>query len=749
MPPFPELSLSQLKPAFSLLPEALLVTRLEDGTILYANEPYLELVEFTEAELIGHPSLKLYQHPEDRTLLLNQLQQGTPTLRLPIRTRAGQQRLLQIKIRQAWVDGAACLISSNRDVSAEETLQRETERTLKLQQLANEKAGISYWWMRLASGALHWDELSHALFEVPPGAPLDLETFLSRIDASDRDSVRQTLENALKLQKYSQEFRLNLPSGTLRIIQGYMQVIEDAEGPILLGLNIDVTERSEVQRHSELQLKLMDLSSRMGKLGFWWKDLGDHHEEVWSEYLNELWEQQPGERRDVNLLIRRLPEGPLKETQIQALKQPSHSHHAIGDNGFLYIMPSGTRKWIPSHYRKATVHGRELLFGINQDITEQKELQLERERRLQHMTLASQGAGIGFWAQADASGSIWWDDFCQDLLQLPPGEPLTLEALIERFPAQSREAQSKRLLEAHQQTMGGLPQTQTFHLLLPDQRERWIRFYTSLLPQSDQGPTLIGILQDITREVLQEEAMARTERLVSVGQLASEITHDLRQPIAALEIRLEQLKQLLDPSQQKQGEKVIQASYQALEHAQQITQRTLDLARTSLEARPQRLTGLLKKTLELTQTTLLKSRLTTEVHHPWEADPDHEPEVIVRPNEIIQVLQNLILNARDAILEHRHQHPELPPGPHLSFLFQQTRQGLALEVRDCGGGIPPEHLSRIFDALYSTKEQEGTGLGLALAKRIMETSGGSITASNRQDGTPGACFRLEFPLPSS
>ncbi len=70
-------------------------------------------------------------------------------------------------------------------------------------------------------------------------------------------------------------------------------------------------------------------------------------------------------------------------------------------------------------------------------------------------------------------------------------------------------------------------------------------------------------------------------------------------------------------------------------------------------------------------------------------------------------------------------------------------QSLSIGIRDTGPGIPPENLERIFDA-YFTNRPGGTGLGLALARRIVEEHGGTIKASNHPDG--GAQFEITLPL---
>jgi two-component system NtrC family sensor kinase len=70
---------------------------------------------------------------------------------------------------------------------------------------------------------------------------------------------------------------------------------------------------------------------------------------------------------------------------------------------------------------------------------------------------------------------------------------------------------------------------------------------------------------------------------------------------------------------------------------------------------------------------------------------------------------------------------------------------VVVRVRDEGAGIPPENIERIFEPFFTTKGAHGTGLGLALARKVMETLGGTIKAGNDPAGR-GAVFTLRFPL---
>jgi signal transduction histidine kinase len=164
------------------------------------------------------------------------------------------------------------------------------------------------------------------------------------------------------------------------------------------------------------------------------------------------------------------------------------------------------------------------------------------------------------------------------------------------------------------------------------------------------------------------------------------------------------------------------------------------------------------------------------VDHRWEVDPD-VPEVVMEPQQLEQVLVNVILNALDALdgaesplltvrlhvvegeasrlpwrrygdppginYRHRRRLAVDESGMVLDPLFTADHV-VVIEVEDNGPGIPEDDLDRIFDPFFTTKELgKGTGLGLSICARLIEGMGGRIRATNGTDG--GARFTIRLP----
>jgi len=226
--------------------------------------------------------------------------------------------------------------------------------------------------------------------------------------------------------------------------------------------------------------------------------------------------------------------------------------------------------------------------------------------------------------------------------------------------------------------------------------------------------------------------LIRAARLADVGVLAAGIAHEINNPLASIASSGEGLLRrldagTLDPREQREYlATIVSEAYRT----RTITSRLLDLSRpagTSRSAISAR--KLFDEVGALTRELLRVKdlRLETEVERGLGA-------IEGDAGELLQVLVNLVLNARDAS----------PRGAPVRMSARDVGDAQEWRVSDQGHGIAPHDVERIFDPFFTTKEPGvGTGLGLSLAAAIVDRHGGSIAASNRPEG--GACFTIRFP----
>lgn len=226
-----------------------------------------------------------------------------------------------------------------------------------------------------------------------------------------------------------------------------------------------------------------------------------------------------------------------------------------------------------------------------------------------------------------------------------------------------------------------------------------------------------GVIGPLRVELTKSRALAiQNEKLASLGTLAAGVAHEIRNPLTAINVRVHSLKRsLASNSSEQEDALVIDHEIQRLEH---IVQEFLQFARP---ADPKLVIvstdSLLAKVKSLFSSQLEKASIRLNL--------ESAPDIWVRvdPHQIEQVLINLIRNAAESI--ERDGTINLRVRTDTARLAGQTRQVVALEVSDTGKGIPPEAQKKMFDPFFTTKE-EGTGLGLVIALRIIEKHGGAL-----------------------
>ncbi len=224
--------------------------------------------------------------------------------------------------------------------------------------------------------------------------------------------------------------------------------------------------------------------------------------------------------------------------------------------------------------------------------------------------------------------------------------------------------------------------------------------------------------------------MSRAEHLATLGELASGLAHEIRNPLAGIAGVIEIIGQDLPES--SPGREVLKEVQQEILHIKKILSDLLDYARPKPpEFRLADLNATAELAVGLARQQILSRKIEIEF-----VREERLPPVEHDTPQIQQVLLNLLLNAIQAI-----------DGAGSVRLTLEAREDCALvTVTDTGRGIPPEHLASIFRPFFTTKGQ-GTGLGLSLARRIVEAHAGRIEASS-QPGQ-GSQFTLWLPFRKS
>ncbi len=248
---------------------------------------------------------------------------------------------------------------------------------------------------------------------------------------------------------------------------------------------------------------------------------------------------------------------------------------------------------------------------------------------------------------------------------------------------------------------------------------------------------LIFTVRDITARKETEEALARSEKLRALGQLASGVAHDLNQSLALVTGHAELALHALEsgePSTEQLREALTVVLRAALDGAETVT-RLLTFARAPSDAGDSLidLSTLIRETVQLTAPRWRDAAQAEAGPVALEVEIAGTPTIVGSPAAMREALTNLVLNAVDA----------MPRGGRLR-LTARSEQGRAIvEVQDNGTGMPPQVQAKIFEPFYTTKGERGSGLGLAVVFGVVERHKGQISV--RSAPNEGSTFRLEFP----
>jgi len=245
-------------------------------------------------------------------------------------------------------------------------------------------------------------------------------------------------------------------------------------------------------------------------------------------------------------------------------------------------------------------------------------------------------------------------------------------------------------------------------------------------------------LQDIrelqTRIELLEEQLVQAQRLSALGELTGTTTHEFNNILMTI---INYAKLGLRNKDEANRTKALDKILTAANKAAKITNTVLAAAKNRKKGfEPTNFVALIEDSLLLLEREMNQYRIAVE-----KSFPDKLPEIMADGNQILQVVLNLLINARQA----------MPDGGRLvlKMSYDEENEMIDFVIRDFGCGIPQDKLPRIFDPFYSTKSgpdgsgKGGTGLGLSSCRTIIEQHQGLIRVESAEG--KGTAFTVKLP----
>ena len=404
----------------------------------------------------------------------------------------------------------------------------------------------------------------------------------------------------------------------------------------------------------------------------------------------------------------------------------------------------GTFRWVSDQgVPRYDAQGRFAGYiGSCVDVTELVNKDAALRESEERMRMAAEAVNLGIWEWDLSKDEIWATNARRALLGWPASGKITLEHFISRLHPGDRDRIRQAIDDAIHK---GQDFDSEYRLVLPDGIVRWMATRGSVRLDAHGKPAqLLGISIDITaRKQAELEAKQRRDelshlsRVALIGEMSASIAHELNQPLAGIASNAGAGQRFID-----RGNVDLQEIRELLADIGADARRASDVVRG--------IRGMIKKEQMGRQRINLNDIVTNVVHilssdallHWCELKTSLDtnlPMVEADPIQIQQVLINLVVNAFEAM-------PETPVSTReVEINTQQNADGaVRVSVRDYGVGISPETRSRLFEQFFTTKA-EGLGMGLAIARSIVEAHAGTIDAESAEDG--GA--RFHFTLPRS
>jgi PAS domain S-box-containing protein len=621
------------------------------------------------------------------------------------------------------------------------------ERELQRHRTALQVSGIGTWTRDGRTGAVEWSRELAELFGIDwSQAPRDVDSFFALVHPDDRARFASAATEAIRERRdYHVSFRYWHSSGEYRWMLGRGRGVYGDDGSLieLAGVGIDVTEEHRAREAADERASVLRQIGDNLHDGALYQVLaetdGTRRFLYWSAGIDRLLGISAEEAVSNPGLLYGLvhPEdaarlGPAEEKSIRELSAFDET---------VRIQHRQTREWRWVHLRSAPrrlLDGRVVWDGIYIDVTEQKRIEEALTRSLERLDLAQQAGHIGVFDWEVQSGRLLWNEEEQRIFGLAPGEfEGTIEAWSTRVVPEDVERMQREMGEA--MARGDSQMSFAFRVVTPA-GIRMIEGAGRFAYTPDGQPIrMVGVNIDVTERKEAERALQAADR--RKGEFLAMLSHELRNPLAAISNALELASAKdLDPAAWEWSRVVMRRQ---MTHLTRLVDDLLDVTRIT-SGKIQLRTRLIDAADVLDSAAAALKPLFAERGQQLVASYDRGFLFVqADPTRLEQVLVNLLTNAA-----------KYTERAGTIWVDGRREDGdVVLAIRDNGVGIAPEALGEMFELFAQgqrsiARSEGGLGLGLTIARTLVEMHGGRIVANSAGEGR-GSEFIVRLPAASS
>jgi len=653
-------------------------------------------------------------------------------------------------------------------------LSRDLQESKARLEEAQRVAHVGHWEWDLETDVVVWSDETYRIFGLSPQErPMDLATVRAMVHPEDRESLyRGVDEDLFAGVRPEAEFRIVRPSGEVRTVHSLTSkrwssmpgdAKRDASGrPYkLFGTVQDITERKrteealqETSRNLLESKARLEEAQRVAHVGHYYWNLVTNRV-TWSDELYRIYGLGPQEGPIDMAMVREMIHPEDREFVFRVAEEALHSE----------VRPDAEHRVVRPNGEVRTVHGlgtvkRDAsgrpyeMFGIVQDITDRKraeealqrtqldlrEVTRELQRQQAYLTEAQSLTHIGSWACNLVTREIFHSS--AENARLYGFDPSEGAILFDRF-YNTILTEDELALRAKLENAvrAGADYDVEFRIRRTDGAIRFLRGIGHHNPSQETGE-YVGITMDITERKRAEEEreklrqleadLAHINRVSMMGEMAASLAHEIKQPITAAVMNAQACLRLLErnePNIVKAHEAAFGMAGCATRAAEIIDRVRSLFGKNAPQHEAVDVNEVIRDIVVLLQNEA--RRHSVVVHTELAEDL---PTVMGDHVQLQQVLMNLMLNGIESMRD--------APGELRITSGQVDEREVLISVSDTGVGLPAEKLDQIFNAFFTTKTQ-GTGMGLAISRSIIESHGGRLWAE--ANNGRGAIFRFTLP----
>lgn len=750
----------------------------------FVNNPYwdrrmYDIYGLPHGQPVTYQEWRYLIHPEDLATMEAQLKQALETHGRSFFS--AEYRTCRPEREHQWVQVFAQVerdaagqplrvVGISRDITERKKAESDLQCLASRLSLALQAGHIGFWLWDLDQD-LFWDASLCRIYGLSETEQVtDWQTWRDLVHPEDIDRVETLLASAVQGEPYEgTEFRIYRADGELRWIHSSAYVQRDEQGqPIhMIGINQDITVRKQAELALKEQSSRLTLALQAGSYGIWEWNLGS--DLIWDNQIYQDYGLQnlgrPITYQDWRGAVH--PDDlPWVEAQLEADLQSAIPFNAE----FRICRPDDEVRWALSTAKLyCDGQGQPLrMVGIHQDITHRKQAEQDiQESRAKFQRLVDDIGDRFVIFSHTGTVMTYVSGGLQSIFGIPPEAVLGQDwaTAINWFPETVDLAQAKV-----QALLTDRVPSQEFEMSFtrPDGGVRTIHVVQHAVWDSAGNPLAIeGLVEDVTERKATEAALRRTNaELEHATRLKDEflanMSHELRTPLNAILGMAEGLQEeIFGPlnHRQQRSLELIQSSGQ---HLLSLINDILDLSKIEAGQIDLDFSVISVGLLGRASVAFVKQQARKKHQQIKTLIPDGLPDLYGDDRRLRQVLINLLTNAvkftpegGQITLTATYTALDLQADPqpealiHPQANLDDTRGVLSLSVTDTGIGISPEDSKKLFQPFVQVnaalnRQQAGTGLGLALVKRIVDAHGGEVTFTSEVGR--GSCFTVQLPI---